>query len=201
MADAVRHTGLCSQDNPVESLGNGLCDAHPSSIGQEVDGPGATRIPVLHVDNQLLLTAGTLSQMDEAVKNNSQGAAEQTSNPSISNGTAIDASNLLLHPAHNTVQLGGMDDLNNGQLGFFGNGGNLLSPSASLLPTAQAGGAGNDDDEDEELNPPLEEEVEELESGRLFRIFGRRIAESSARVQKGISRCLASEKRIRRQSG
>ncbi len=63
---------------------------------------------------------------------------------------------------HNTVQLGGADDLNNGQLVFFGNGGNLLSPSASLSPTAQVGGAG-DDDEDEELNPPLEEKVEQSE--------------------------------------
>ncbi len=74
MADNVCRTGLRSQDNPVESLGHGPSEAHPSSILQEVDAPGAARIPVLHVNNQLPLTAGTLLQGDEAAENNSQGA-------------------------------------------------------------------------------------------------------------------------------
>ncbi len=92
MAETVHHMGLRSQDNPVESLGNGLSDAHPSAAEQEVDGPGVARIPALHVDNQLPQTAGTLSQMNEATENNSQGAVGHTSNPSASNGTPGPAS-------------------------------------------------------------------------------------------------------------
>ncbi len=103
----------------VGSLGNGLSDAHPSAAEQEVDGPGAARIPVLHVDNQLPLTAGTLSQTNEAARNNLQGAVEQTSNLSASNKTTIDVSHLLLQPTHDPVQLGNVDNLSNGQLGFF----------------------------------------------------------------------------------
>ncbi len=163
MADNVRRMGLhLQQDNMVGSLGNGLSDMHPSAAEQEVDGPGAAWNPVVNVDNQLPQTAGTLSQTNEAVENNSQGAVEQTSNLGTSNGAAVDVNNLLANPAHNTVQLGGTDDPNNGQLGFFGSNSDLLNPLAGVPHTAQAGGAG-DDDGNEEFNVPLEEEAEESE--------------------------------------
>ncbi len=62
---------------------------------------------------------------------------------------------------HDTVQLGDADNLNNAQLGFFENDGDLLNPSTSSPPTAHADGAGGDDNE---LDPPLEEEEEEEQS-------------------------------------
>ncbi len=71
MAKNVCCMGLHSQDKPVGSLGNGPRDAHPSATEQEVDGTGAAQILVLHVDNQLPLTAGTLAQINEATKNDS----------------------------------------------------------------------------------------------------------------------------------
>ncbi len=127
--------GLHSQDNPVGSLGNGPRDAHPSATEQEVDGTGATQILVLHVDNQLPLTAGTLSQANEAAENNLQGAVGHTSNPSASNGTAIDVSTLVLHPAHDMVQQGDADNVNNAQHGSFEDDGDLLNPSNGSPPT------------------------------------------------------------------
>ncbi len=163
MANNVCCMGLRLQcDNTVESLGNGPSDAHPSAATEpEVDGPGVARNPVVNADNQLPQTAGTLSQMNEAVGNNSQGAAEQTSNLGALNGAVVDVNNLLANPMHDTVQLGGTDGLNNSHLVFFGSASDLLNPSAGMPHTAQAGGAG--EEENEEFNAPLEEEAEESE--------------------------------------
>ncbi len=110
----------------------------------------------------MLQTAGILLQANEAVGNNLQGAAEQTSNLSTFNGAAVDVNNLLVNPAHDMVQQGGTDDLNNSQLGLYRSASNLLNPSAGVPHTAQAGGAG--EDENEEFNILLEEEAEESEN-------------------------------------
>ncbi len=163
MAKNVCCTGLCSQDNPVESLGNSPSAAHPSSAEQEVDAPGAAQIPVLHVDNQLPLTASNLSQANEATEKNSQGAVGHTDNPSASTETPIDAGTLVQHPGHGHVPPGDADNENNSvgpQNGSFEDDGGLFNTLNGSLPTACAEDV-EGDLLDNDLDPPLNEEEDE----------------------------------------
>ncbi len=163
MADNQSRMMLHSHVNNVdESDGNGLGGANPSAAAKlEVSGPGADRNLVGNAGNLLLQTTGTLPQMNKVVGDDLQGAAAQASNLGTLNGAAVGENNLLVTSMHDTVQQGGTNGFNNGQLGFFVSNDDLLNPSAGVPHTTQAGGAG--DENENEFNDLLDEEAEESE--------------------------------------
>ncbi len=163
MADAIRHTGLHSQDNLVESLGHAPNEMRPSSTVQDVNAPGADRILALLANNQLPLIAGTSSQASKTVENNSRGTVAYTDNPSASTETPIDAGTLVQHPEHGHMPPSDADNVANSvdpQNGSFEDDSSLLNASNGALPIVHM-----EDAEGEllhnQLDPPLNEDEEE----------------------------------------
>ncbi len=125
MVDNACHINLCSHRHiAVESTGNSPGVADPSAAAEpEVTGPGADQNPFdgVAVGNQLPHVPCILPQANEALGNDSDGAAAQVSNCDVSNRAAVDQDNLLATSAHGSVQPDGMGgfDYDNGQFVFF----------------------------------------------------------------------------------